>query len=291
MAYQCDSCNYNANDINNDDINVCRECFKREPSVLITQTNAVKEYPIPRKDLNNLRKIMYKGMYTTYLFLIQDIHNVCVNKYGSEENYKEQMRIRVERRTSTANRRNNAKKQRHHELDKYLKEIGLSGARSDSILCTSYIEYGEKSGYTKKEIGIIMLEMKFYYERTKYSTILRNLRDKEIKSMRKWDGYYRWTHDDEESIRNDAKKQALKRYIVENINDVHKCILEIPQSLQAKYNAIYKKMKKDAIRKQYEYAKNDLFWAKRTRKNDIKRYNKLTTEYNDLTPIKKKLKK
>lgn len=111
-------------------------------------------------------------------------------------------------------------------------QIGLPGIRSDSTMCAKYIEHGEKSGLTIEQIGDIMSEMKFFYEKTNYNAVLYQLRGEEMSAMREYKGFYRWSDDDEEIIRKQAKHQALEKYVKNNYDHIHQLILDIPLSLQ-----------------------------------------------------------
>ncbi len=281
----CDNCNYNKDDINSANLSVCKECFKKNPSVLITQTNACDTYAINKKDLDNVRRIEYKGTYKTYLFLIDDVENIAINKYGSIKACEKEISNRLTRKKEKLDSKIKSRKMREEELNKYLKSICLPGIRSDSVLCANYIERGEKAGFTKEEIGKIMYEMKFYYELTDYSSILYDLRGEEIRDMRGYYGYYVWTHDDEEEVRERAKSKALYEYVIENFDDYHKCILEIPRTLLHQYNILYKKIKNSrSIKKKKKKKKKEqelqVVLSKYKESKVI--YDKTTDSYNKL---------
>jgi hypothetical protein len=180
----------------------------------------------------------------TYLFLVKDIENVCIQKYGSKEAYQKIMNDKLTKKKEKQDRIVKSKEAWRKELNHYLKSIGLNGVRSDSSLCDNYINHGPKSGFTKEEIGEIMLEMKFYYDHTNYRNILHTMRREEIADMRDYGGYYVWTDADEEELRDDAKLKALYDYVSENFDDTHKCIIEIPLSLKSEYDLCYEKIKK-----------------------------------------------
>lgn len=235
----CDNCDYDSNDIDNDDLTVCKTCYKLETKVLITKSRASELYPINKTDLDTVRHIEYKGTYTTYLFLIKDIEYICIKKYGSVEKYKSAMMEKNKKKEDRVKYANNSKDFRRHELDTYLKSICLPGIRNDSVLCTNYIEKGDKSGFSKERIGQIMLEMKFYFDKTDYQSLLYILKGEEIEDRREYKGFYVWTDDDEEMVRQEAKDKALYKYIKNNCNNNHNLILEIPKSLKQKADTIY----------------------------------------------------
>lgn len=220
----CDNCDYDSIFMTNEEMIVCKDCFNSEPYSLVTQTNALKEYPITKKDLLNIRRIKYKGMFTTYLFLIKDIHNICIQKYGSEAEYKKIKATKKNKQKEKQDLKKHLQKQRTTELANYLKSIKLY-IREDSTLCYNYIQKGEKGGFTKEQIGEIMLEMKFLYEKTNYANILRSLR-REYRSY----CFRRWTDNDEEMIRQLAKQQVLENTTFDD-NKLPKKLLELKNSL------------------------------------------------------------
>jgi len=236
----CDYCDYDETTIHANKLTVCNKCSKQKTGIMITQSDAIKKYPITKADLENIRKVQYKGIYMTYLFLIKDIEAACVAKHGSKKAYKELMANKLIKQKEKKKHKEDSRAARKKELNDYLKSICLPGIRNDSVLCENYIEKGDKSGWTKEEIGSIMLEMSFYYDKTDYSTILYTLRGDEMRDMKEY-GYGYW--DDEEQVRGKAKRNALYNYVVENFDDTHKCILEVPGSLKGLFDVYYEKVK------------------------------------------------
>ena len=246
----CDNCDYKSDLINDDELEVCKECFKKEPKVLTTQSDAIEKYPITKTDLEDVRRVEYKGVYMTYLFLIKDVENICIKKYGSKEEYKKVFEEKNKKKNERKNFMQKHKDLRRKELDDYLKTIGMPGIRDDSMLCINYIEKGERGGFNKEQIGNTMLEMEFYYKKTFYKTILSTMRDNEREDMREYKGYYRWTDDDEEDVRNRAKDQSLYGFVKQNYENTHKLIIDIPPSLKAKADKYYEEIKSKNIKKQ-----------------------------------------
>lgn len=240
----CDNCDYNSNDIDNDDLEVCKLCFNAEPKVLITKSGAMEKYPLSKNDFNDIRHIEYKGIYTTYLYLIKDIEYLCIKKYGNKKDSDQAMIDKMKKRKDRKKYNENSKKLRRKELDDYLKSICLPGIRNDSVLCENYINHGDKSGFTKEQIGVIMNEMKFYYEKTDYTDYLYELKGEEISFRKACGGWYHWTQEDEEDVRDEAKEKALLEYIKKNCNNNHKLILEIPASLKEKADRYYAQLYK-----------------------------------------------
>jgi hypothetical protein len=96
------------------------------------------------------------------------------------------------------------------EIKFMLNEIEL---RTDSTICKNFINGCDD--YTIDEIAKIMKEMKFYYEETNYSSILKNVRHKYIGEQRQY-GWYEHDDDNEEIVRENAKKIAMNEYIKKN---------------------------------------------------------------------------
>lgn len=226
----CDSCEYNKDYIYNNELELCKKCRDIKSNKLITKTNSKKQYFLNNKDIENVRHISYKGIHETYLYLLNDMENISINKWGSEKIIKEKLNQKEEK----LNKKKQDKDFRKKELLEHLREIGLNNIRKDSSLCQDYIEKGENSGFDKYQIGEIMKEMKFYYEQTNYKKLLREQRYFEKKQF--FDYYYDWTDEDEEDLRKQVKILALNKYVEINYMNHHKMENEIPISL--KFNAM-----------------------------------------------------
>jgi len=223
---KCKACNINEGFMNNT-LLVCSECLKPSSFKMITKTNALEKYALTAKDLDGLRHAKGWSHYhniTCNLYIIEDIEQVAVNKYGSVEEVFQKLEQRNKKRMETKKRQEDIKLNRRLELHKHLIEVGLSGIRDDSILCQNYVEKGEMGGYTIEEISRIMLEMEFYYKKTNYRNVLRTVRN-----------YMRHKSNldyDEEYIREKAKIKSLKEYIRKNYLKHRKMVDEIPPSLK-----------------------------------------------------------
>ena len=205
----CANCNYDKEKIEDDDLWVCTTCYKGK--VLTTKTDAIKKYPISQKDLVGVRHIEYTGMYLTYLYLIKDVEQKCIDKHGSFDLSKTVQKNRKQRNDLRREIRKTEKDERRKALDTYLKSIGLDGIRGDSQLASMYIESGESCGHTITDIGNIMIEMKFYYNETCYSDILREYNSDMDYYMRKNENF-------QESVRREAKEDALRKFVVDNLH-------------------------------------------------------------------------
>ena len=244
----CDNCEYDSKGIYADELDVCKEC-RGTKVALITQSDAVNRYPIAKNDLESVRRIQYKGTYVTYLFLVKDVEHLCIEKFGSDEAYKKVMADKDVKKKERKDRVVKNESARRKELDEYLKSVGLTGVRGDSTLCDNYIEKGDKGGFSKEEIAKIMKEMEFYYNCTEYKSILYNRRNEEFRYMKECGMYHKWTDEDEDDIRDEAKDSALQGYVMKNFNDVHKCILEVPPSLKGEFDEYYEKIRRDREKK------------------------------------------
>jgi len=239
----CDSCEYDGQ-IYSPTLEICKVCFKKEPKVLITQTDATKKYPVSKSDLETVRRIEYKGVYETYLFMIKDIATLCIAKYGNEKAVKEAIMNKNKKVKERKHNAENLRNVKRKELDTYLKSICLEGVRDDSTLCTNYIERADNGNLTKEQIGEIMLEMQFFHNETDYSTLLYKMRGDEFAAMREYGEYHKWTDSDEEELRTEAKNDALYKYVKDNYNNSHELIISIPKSLKQQADMYYAKLSK-----------------------------------------------
>lgn len=228
----CDECNYNANNIYRNSLKLCMACYNARPGHLVTKTDANKMY-ILYKELDNVRHIVYKNTYNTYLYLIKDMEHLAIKKHGSLKALEEKINLKEQKAKRIIRQKQKDMVDRHNQLNDYLLGLGLPGIRTDSTLCNNYVEKGENSGYTMQQIGDIMREMKFYHECTNYSSRLTTMRQEEINDLRYCQGgYYRWTDEDEEELRNTVKRLVLYDYMKQNFMNVHKIAREIPPSLR-----------------------------------------------------------
>ena len=240
----CDNCNYNIEDIENDRLDICKKCRSQKPSLLITKTKALEIYPLNSNDLDTIRHYQYTGVFVTYLYLIKDLDYVCTKKYGGKDNADKIKAKKINKKLERKKYIEDSKEFRRKELDDYLKSIFLPGLRSDSVLCQNYINSGENAGFTKEQIGVIMIEMKFFYEKTNYSTILYKLKGDELNDRKEYKGWYCWTQDDEDEVRERAKKTALYEYVEKNCNN-HTFILDIPKSLKGLADDYYNRLSRN----------------------------------------------
>jgi hypothetical protein len=110
--------------------------------------------------------------------------------------------------------------QRKNLLINKLNENGCE-LRSDSKLCNKYIEYGTND---LDYVVTIMIEMKFYFNHTKYGSFFKICKDKEYNNF----GYY-----DSSEISQIAKEKALENWC----SNIKYC-----EAIKCKYlpNSLYK---------------------------------------------------
>lgn len=197
----------------------------------ITKTNIKKLFMLNEEDYNHLEPDIGTTVYRTpyYLYDLEDIKKIAYEKFGSKEKFEEKLAKKQEKSANLKKKyqekkkdKENIKQTRKNNLIQAFKEYGLE-YRSDSILCENYIERGEEAGKTLEDIIIIMREMKFLYENTKYAHNLRNTK-------------YRRMYKDEELVRDLVKKESCEEYL-KNTKDITK----IPYSLVVKYNLVLEK--------------------------------------------------
>lgn len=250
----CNSCNAEESRLNNE-LYLCKDCFTFGSGKLITKTGSMREYMLTDNDLVNLKSAKCRnnhcsGMETT-LYLISDIELASTNKHGGVKKMEDK-KLKLETKREQKKKLDNERKEyRRKELDDYIKSLGMAGIRGDSALCENFIEKGENSGYTAKEIGDILSEMEFYYKKTEYSSILKRMRDDEIQNYHNYYEFRRYhTDEDEEFLRQRAKDQALRNYVKEHYLDPRDMLDVMPYCLRdnaQKYSDIFYKTNNNKI--------------------------------------------
>jgi len=195
---------------------------------LITKTEAKKLYCLTDNDLEDVDCITGSNTFNrsmvSYLYEEEDLKNAAIAKHGSLENLEKKLELKQKKKEELAKKKMDHVEFRRKELEEYLAKFGLT-IRSDSAICSNYINYGEKSGLGKEEIGRIMSEMKFYFDKTNYHSILGDLLEENNQ-------YPRYDRDDIETLRSRAKYNALKQYITTNYMNFHEVEGCIPPSLK-----------------------------------------------------------
>ena len=187
-------------------------------------------------------------------------------KYGGEQSYKRAQEVKIEKAQKRREIKEEKEKvareekkrehlrrnpppeideERKEELEAYLKSIGLSGIRSDSVLCRNYIvkKGNDKCEFTKEQIGDIMLEMNFYYSKTTYNSCLSKIRSEKRRNYR--DNF--WEKVSQEDMRDEAKYNSLFTYIKNHFQkDIQSetefstlNLKNIPKSLYEQVEVIY----------------------------------------------------
>lgn len=285
----CDSCDYNTTNIYSNSLFVCKICRKSNPNKLITKSNASKEYILTSPDFDNVRHIEYRGVYTTYLYLIKDIEFIAIKKHGSLESVQNKIKLKEEKINNRQEELLRKKEFNKKHLDDYLKSIGLAGILEDSYLCQEYIEKGDHCKFSLNEIGVVLKEMNFFYNYTDYAKLLKNGRKELIQEIRSYDRYRFWNSSDEEELRIEIKDKALRDYMLKNYTNAHKILDEVPKSLKSKadyfYELIYnekKRMEKRKIANLIENNKNVIYNCKKIIKEDHKNFGMLNKQLKTL---------
>jgi hypothetical protein len=204
----------------------------------LTKTNAKELYCLTDKDLmgipHNTVSLFGRKYMSANLYDKDVIEAIALKKYGDSDGIDNALR---ERDMKANKRKQNKllkeqqmipiKQNRRTELDNYLKTLGLPGIRSDSALCSMYIEKGNKCGYSMERIGEIMKECDFLYNQTDYSSLV----DEEIEEAKDYKGYY-----DIEECKSSAMFHAVHNYKDAHKNDWADAYPKIPKTFVAKYN-------------------------------------------------------
>ena len=224
---------------------LCDNCFKRESGKLMTKTATMSEWALSQKDLDGLEHALgyntYSREYNVKLYLVEDVKSRSIEKYGSLVKVKNKLEDRTNRIEQKQESLKKLKEYRRKELDEHLKSICLPGIRNDSAICDEYIEKGDKSRWSIREIGAIMTKMDFLYKHTQYSKYLKDIR-------RDYDRY-RFNNYYEEEVRQRATKQAIKEYVRLNFDNMNKINEEVPESLRETINNYSAKLYEEKIKK------------------------------------------
>lgn len=213
----------------------------------ITKTEAKSQFALNDKDLETVKcRETRHGVYksSVYLYEIEDVKQKAIQKYGSEVAMNAEIEKRKERRETIRKNKENIQKQRRDQLIKNLKEHNLA-YRSDSVLMQKYIEGGEKKISLNRVIDITK-EINFYHTYTDYATILPRLRRQELEWMDKSERYFylnRRSDEDEENLREQAKNEAMEKYVKKNFDRFKEASINIPLSLVEKADLIYNQIK------------------------------------------------
>lgn len=222
----CQNCNKDSSlCVKNNTLTLCGTCANYKNGYLLTNDSVKANYMLTNKDLIEMNFIIKNedGKYIK-MYLKKDIENKIIDKYGSKEKFYKKLTARDNRRKQ----KYETIRDRRRELINYLRMLGLDGIREDSTVCELYIKKGVKSGFTKEEIGLIMLEMDFFYRKTNYKTILRTERKMYKKDMWSYCPREKYDDGDEEIVKEDAKTKALEEYIINNNYDTRIIMTNVP---------------------------------------------------------------
>ncbi len=226
---ECAGCN-NDNATMNHQLPLCKVCYNLSSMKLMSKQRAMETYALTQTDLATLRSARGKNPYSkqmyTVLYLIDDVEDKAIEKFGSKEKILKKINDREAKKNEKILKNKADKSRRKSELGAHLYKIGLGTVRPDSVICTNYIDKGADAGFTVDEIGQILKEMDFYFKYTNYKTLLRQVRADSREQ-------YGW-HLDEDEVRDEAKELALTEFVKKNYMDHHAMVIALPESLKVK---------------------------------------------------------
>ena len=203
---------------------LCEGCFTSNDN-LICKIDAKKIYALRNSDLLNLL-FAYKpagvGKYTV-VYLLTDVEKKAVEVYGSPQKVLQELKKRKEKKQYKLKRRRADMEDRKASVIKHLRSVELETS-IDNPFFQKYIQQGEKSGIDIKMITDTIQEKIFYMKCTNYKLILNKLKDSHK-------DYFRYDRDE---LELEAKEDALKEFVLNNVGDHRKLTDTIPKSLQEK---------------------------------------------------------
>jgi hypothetical protein len=156
----CDNCVYAPGCMFEAEFEICKQCWE-ERKALITQTEATKEYYVTKKDIENVRHIERKLTFYTKLYLVRDIQEIAYGKHGGAEGFLIYKNKRIDRLNKMRSKKSFDRNSRRTELNNHLKSLGLTIQIETNELCENYVEKGDKSGFTKDQIGKLFFDKEF----------------------------------------------------------------------------------------------------------------------------------
>jgi len=119
---------------------VCEACKQKEDYVLITATDATKQFKVNRQLLQGLPDVPFRTRWGTIgcMYRKKDVERVSFSVHGGEEGLQKVREKRKERAEKIVATKKRKLEVRRKELVAALQERGLE-LRSDSNLCEQYI--------------------------------------------------------------------------------------------------------------------------------------------------------
>ena len=189
------------------DMYLCKDCSQLKKFVLISKTNAIKDYLLVEEDLEEIE--VYKGRRAygrgeAEFYLQEKIIELASSKYDTEPNNIDDKieEIKLEKKNERYEKYRMNKNIRKDRLKKHLEKAGLE-LRNDSTLCRKYID--NEDNLTIKPIVNRMCQMKYLFE---YCN-MDECKDEayEEYSEAKKNGYYL-----DSSVFDIAEEIALRKY-------------------------------------------------------------------------------
>lgn len=200
---------------------LCTRCITNNNG-LICKTDAIKTYALCSKDLLTVpfAYINKNGPKDSMMYLINDIENKAVEKYGSPIKALQEIKKRKMLKEQKYKRKRDLINERRTQLLKCLKDVELEKINLDDYVYKEYI-YGDKE-INVQELATKIKENEFFSKYTNYRTIFNKLKSYIKENINNFTT---------EELINIAREEALKQYVLNNINDHRILESTVPKSL------------------------------------------------------------
>lgn len=117
----------------------CKKCLKEIK--VCSRTKSKKIFVLTDQELNKLKTIYLQNNTDHIFYLYDDVYEIVIEKYGSFENYKNQIQEKNKEKEIKLKKINDLKQNRENELKKELSLNKLEFKKYGD--CYSYINYGK----------------------------------------------------------------------------------------------------------------------------------------------------
>ncbi len=205
---------------------LCENCIE-DNNNLICKSDAMKNYALSNSDLEFVPFAYKQNACQAYsmLYLITDIENKAVEKYGSVKKVMDVLKSRQKKKELKSKKIRDKISERKSHLIKCFRAVELDNislnlndpASQDFIKGTKSVK--------AEDLAAKFKEQEFFSKYTNYKVVFNNLKSYTRGNM------FGYTYDQLEEL---AKDEALKQYVIKNINDHRILELTVPKSLKQK---------------------------------------------------------
>jgi len=227
----CDSCGWEGDDENiilgeGENLQLCCECLNSDSRV-IEASKISTMFRLRIADIKDVRSIKIGSRFMRTYYLVQDLEEVVIEKYGSVEKMQEIRNETKNRKQKIKNEKKESRDERKRCLEAQLGKYGLQ-ILSNSKYCNDYIEMGESAGYGLDDIAVKMAEVDFLDKYTRYFELIPT----------------HFTRSYIDLVSDYFKTQAIELFVKENIDFPHKIMSSVPPSLIDEVDQCYRRLTK-----------------------------------------------